>query len=350
MNSTVLMNSFSQRRKWMLRLLGYALGAGVFAVLIYLGGWQALKAPFQPKIVPFILCFLANGVLFAVSSSRWGVIVDALEGRKVCSHYQYFHYFTLGRFLGQYISQSGSDLVFKPLMLKGMNALPLKRGVMGVLWDKAFDILFVLTLAIPAALLILQWLSPFYSVVLMVLGLALPWTIIVDPRLLAYLTERVLRIARRIAASIPLLRSRLSQSPLEVSLSFKAMNGRTLLIILSLTTLKYVILILRLYLLVLALDLAIPVTAIGAGIPLAQLSLVFAITPGALGLLEGGWYAVLISLGVSQGDITAFLVGQRLYWLLFFAVLAGISYLALACSNLLHRPLRAPKESEDRIL
>lgn len=63
------------------------------------------------------------------------------------------------------------------------------------------------------------------------------------------------------------------------------------------------------------------------GIPFAQLSFIFSITPGAMGVLEGGWLGVLTMAEIPRDTIGKFLIGQRIYWLIFtlLLLLYGIS-------------------------
>jgi uncharacterized membrane protein YbhN (UPF0104 family) len=101
------------------------------------------------------------------------------------------------------------------------------------------------------------------------------------------------------------------------------------------TLLRHVFILARLYSLVAALGITIPVSVLLAGIPVAQLSLLLAFTPGALGILEGGWYVVLVIGGVAAADIAAFLLGQRVYSLAATSLIFLLSYLLFGARRLL---------------
>ena len=107
--------------------------------------------------------------------------------------------------------------------------------------------------------------------------------------------------------------------------------------IFSLTLLRFLFLVLRLYLLNESLDLGIPVALFVAGIPIAQLTLALALTPGALGFLEGGWYAVLTLGGVAEIERSAFLIGQRAYWSIFIGLIFLLTYILLGINNFLSK-------------
>jgi len=53
------------------------------------------------------------------------------------------------------------------------------------------------------------------------------------------------------------------------------------------------------------------------GVAVTQLALVFSVTPGSLGFLEGGWAAVLSVSGLTVGEFATFVIGRRAYVLVF---------------------------------
>jgi uncharacterized membrane protein YbhN (UPF0104 family) len=60
---------------------------------------------------------------------------------------------------------------------------------------------------------------------------------------------------------------------------------------------------------------------------LAQASLIVAITPGALGTLELGWYVGLSAAGVPDERIAPFLIAHRVLQSAFVLLLYALSYL-----------------------
>jgi uncharacterized membrane protein YbhN (UPF0104 family) len=63
------------------------------------------------------------------------------------------------------------------------------------------------------------------------------------------------------------------------------------------------------------------------GLPIVQISRVFSFTPGSLGVLEAGWYAVLSLGGIDGSLIIAFLIGQRVLISTFVLILAAVTQL-----------------------
>jgi len=75
-----------------------------------------------------------------------------------------------------------------------------------------------------------------------------------------------------------------------------------------------------------ALGVALPALVLLRATPLAQLAALVGITPGALGIQEGGWSAALSGLGVAAGDIVVFVLATRAAMIVNFSVLALASW------------------------
>ena len=67
------------------------------------------------------------------------------------------------------------------------------------------------------------------------------------------------------------------------------------------------------------------VTALVMATPLAQLAGLVGITPGGLGMQEGGWVAALEQLGEAPAAIVVFMAGTRLMMSVNFGILALLS-------------------------
>ncbi len=313
-----------RRSRWLVRGLGFALGIGVLAGIALWGGRRALIAPLRPAPFWLLLYFVALGLAVAATSRRWQLLINALADKPLCSFRACFLHQTVGRFLGQFLSQTGSDLLYRPLALRGGYAVPLDRAFQSALWDKSFDLIFALWLLVPAILL-LQREGPAFAGgtiwVGAVVGLALAgaWGT-------ALLVHRVPGAAQRLLQA-----GGLARFGLQPPQGLQAAPLWVVLAALGLTTVKYGLLVLRALLLTRALGLTVPPEALIVGVPISQLSLVVALTPGALGVLEGSWWAVLALFGVSSEAIAAFVLGQRLYQVAF---LGGLALTALVASGL----------------
>jgi uncharacterized membrane protein YbhN (UPF0104 family) len=88
----------------------------------------------------------------------------------------------------------------------------------------------------------------------------------------------------------------------------------------------YALLAARMVLIGLALRLEIPWYLLLMGVSVTQLALVFSVTPGSLGFLEGGWAAVLGLAGLTIDQITTFLLGRRAYVLVFSLIATMLAF------------------------
>jgi uncharacterized membrane protein YbhN (UPF0104 family) len=85
--------------------------------------------------------------------------------------------------------------------------------------------------------------------------------------------------------------------------------------------------IVRSYFIALALGITLSPWLLLLAAPVAQLGQLLAFTPGALGIRELSWFAVLQASGIPTDDLLTFLVGQRAYITFSILVLAFISQL-----------------------
>lgn len=313
-----------------MKIAGYLLGIAVFAFIIYWGGSDALSTVVSPNLTYLALGLLATVLLFVICAYRWSIINNYYEGRKVCSLTDYFVFFSLGRFAGQYISQLGGDLVVRPALLGLQSKVKFSRGVSAVVIDQAFDLFLAVFLILPslgylfgvidANLVGLLFIA--FGFGFSVASLSIPLPLIVGKALEKF--ERVRRSIARLRTKASEDKSAEQSDP---SSEIASMPQGQIMSVIGLTLLKYLLLAIRFYFISLALGLQVPILIMIFGLPLVLLSLIFGIAPGALGTLEGGWYAVFSMVGVSQEETAAYLIGQRAYQILYVALIALASYL-----------------------
>jgi hypothetical protein len=107
------------------------------------------------------------------------------------------------------------------------------------------------------------------------------------------------------------------------------LDRRTILTAYGLTVVRYALVVARLAVTAYAVAIAtLPATFFIAAGPVTQAAHLATLTPGALGVLEGGWYAVLRWVGVAAGRATLFVAAQRM--LIWCAVAVTASLLTLA--------------------
>jgi uncharacterized membrane protein YbhN (UPF0104 family) len=120
---------------------------------------------------------------------------------------------------------------------------------------------------------------------------------------------RVPVIGRRLVSRLPQQLDRLSRETF--------LRNRLAVRCFLLTLALYGLLSARLYFIAQALRLDIPWYLLTMGVAVTQLALVFSVTPGSLGFLEGGWAAVLSVSGLTVEQFATFVIGRRAYVLVF---------------------------------
>jgi uncharacterized protein (TIRG00374 family) len=227
----------------------------------------------------------------------------------------------LGMLLGQVVPITVGMLGGRPVAHSLSQGIPLRRSALSVLLDKLFDLILALMLVLPVALYLVNWIDLSLALALMA-GAMVIGTIVVGWQYergmqmvgrigsrLAQPLERVPVVGRRLVRRLPQQLDRLSGETF--------LPNRLAVSAFLLTLVMYGLLSARLFFLAQALRLEIPWYLMAMGVPVTQLALVFSITPGSLGFLEGGWGAVLGLAGLSLGQFTTFVIGRRAYVLAF---------------------------------
>jgi uncharacterized protein (TIRG00374 family) len=266
----------------------------------------------------------ALGVTLAwnlVATYRWSLIANQLFGYEVCAFRYYFTYQMIGMLIGQVVPITVGMLGGRPVALSLSQQVSLRRSALSVVLDKLFDLMLALLLATPVALYLVGWIErPLaFGIIAGVVLLAV--------LLIAWQYERVLRLVGQVGVRlarplvrVPVIGRRLSQrlpQQLDRLAGDPLVHNRTAVQAFLLTLTMYALLSARLYFIAQALQLDIPWYLLAMGVAITQLAVVFAITPGSLGFLEGGWAAVFSLAGLGLEQFTTFVIGRRAYVLVF---------------------------------
>lgn len=321
------------------KVIGYLIGLVAFSLIAYIGGIKSVSEVVQPTLFFLFLWFISSLSVCIISSIRWGYITNKVEGKKVYSYRDYFLYFASGQFFGQYVSRAGGDFLLRPALLRRSNKITFKRALAAVFFEKIFDFLFIFILIVPALLYLFDVTTQHETLLIVLILFVSAFFFIVkrNSTFIVILKNFLLRTCSCLKA-IPLLNRLIRDDYLGRIRNldeFRLFERGALSNVLILTTVKYLTLIARLYFLSAALGLDISAFVLFAGIPVAQLSLILSLTPGALGVLEGGWYAVFAIAGTPPADRAAFLIGQRAYLIIFTGGIFLISYLIFGARKLI---------------
>ncbi len=339
----------NQRISWLINLGGLL----AFGFILYLGGAEAWR---QILHGDWRYVLAAAGVTLLwnfVAAWRWAIIANHLVSSPEPTPFRYyFTYHMLGMFIGQVVPITVGMLGGRPVALSLSRGVSLKRAGLSVFVDKLFDLLLALLLATPIALFLVQWID-------LPLALSLMGAIALGALLVfGFQFERgivlVGKVGERLSkplARLPILGPRLVR---RIPDQFHRLTTTTLLPnrlaarTFLLTLVMYFLLWARLYLISLALGLNIPSHLFAMGIAVTQLALIFSVTPGSLGFLEGGWAAVLGLGGVTVDQFSIFVIGRRAYVLVFTVIntLLAFAWIRESPARLFREVLSASRKGE----
>lgn len=309
------------------------LGILIFGAILYYGGVEALRQVARVNFLYLGCALVAAGLAALVTSARWGLIVDSLEGSAAHSRLHYFYYVMMGKISSTFVSQYVGDYGVRPLALKASSDTSMGRALYSVLLDRLFDLALSLLFLGPGLLYLGGLISPEVLMLLVVLLVGGYWAISArNHHLLSDFLGVTVRALAGKGRSIPLLGGALGRlaSTLEGARTGFEQVGRRCITTANVLTLgRYLAMATRAYFIAVALNLSIPFWLVFLAVGLVRFTLLFAVAPGRLGVLEVGWYGVLALGGIPSATIIPFLLGLRLYGLVFNAVLALIAHLAV---------------------
>jgi uncharacterized protein (TIRG00374 family) len=340
-----------QRRK---RILSWAInlsGILAFALILYLGGveaWQQmLTADWR-----YVLAALAVTLVWnLIAAYRWALIAGQVSDEAAACPFRYFFtYHMIGMLTGQVLPITVGMLGGRPVALSLSRGVPLKQAAISVFLDKLFDLILALLLVVPVALYLVHSIGLALALGLMAGLVAIGAVLIAlkyEPavRWLGRVASRLARplahvpvIGRRLAGRLPQQLDRLAAE------SF--LPNRSAVQVLALTLVMYALLSARLYYISQALHLAIPWYVLAMSVCVTQLTLIFSVTPGSLGFLEGGWGAVFSLAGLSLEQFTFFVIGRRALFLIFtlFTTLLAFAWIRESPARLFRTVFTASKK------
>lgn len=312
------------KRRW----IWLAVGLALFLGLVWYGGTSDLSRVLQADPIWLVGAFVSTVFITVFWARRWGLLASKLSGLSTVSGWWYYHCLILSRAVSLFVPESVGGLGTGTLSLRFSQGVPVTIGLYSLVLDRLFDLLTALTLAVPALLFVLGIWPAAPSCALYVLTLALLWVILeVRYRTIAIFLLKNYSWLITLVSGIPVVGSRFQPLDIcqeELQSLLTAQDGRKLYF----NNLgKLLSVVLRWYCLALAFRLPVSFAWILFGTSLVQVSRIFGFTPGSLGVLEAGWYAVLSLGGVDGPLITAFLIGQRVLISAFVLILSAASQL-----------------------
>jgi uncharacterized protein (TIRG00374 family) len=338
----------SRRRilSWIINLAGVL----AFVLILYLGGVDAWQQMLQGDWRYVLAAFVVTLVWNVVATYRWLLIANHVAGREICPFRYFFTYQMLGMLSGQVMPITIGMLGTRPVALSLSQGFSLKRSALSSLLDKFLDLILALLLFIPVALYLVGWISQPLA-----FGL-IAGTVVIGAILIAWQFEQALRLAGQVGsrlsqplAHLPVLGDRLVRrlQPQVERLSSETFLPNSLALQCFLLTLvMYALLSARLVYIAEAVHLDIPWYILAMSVAVTQLTLIFSITPGSLGFLEGGWAAVFSLAGLTLDQFTIFVIARRAFFLVFTVIdtLLAFAWIRESPARLFRAVLTASRE------
>ncbi|MEM7160173.1 MAG: lysylphosphatidylglycerol synthase domain-containing protein [Myxococcota bacterium] len=294
------------------------LGLGLFAALVYWvsPSWEDIEDRLDVQVPWLLVSVFGSFIATVVTAARWKLLSETMGGSRL-PYGVYFHYLALTRVVGQFLPTVIVDVFGRTAALKAAGSdSRMGQLIAPVLLERLLDLLLPLVLLGWAVAVHWgpAWVQPWTSLAVLVLAfvaLGIP------------LLRPLVRVALLLYGWLRRLRKRdrglaLPEMP-EVS---TALATR----IVSFSVVRYAGILVQYLGAGAGLGVLLAPLVLVSAAPLAQLAGLVGITPGGLGLQEGGWVAALERLGEDEASIVVFMAGTRLMMSVNFGLLSLASW------------------------
>jgi len=297
------------------RILPLIFGVFLFGLILHLSNFDDINRLPPLNSYFLIASILIIGIAQSIFSIRWGLVVNGMSDHPI-SLFTCYVYALTSLATGLVISQTASLFVVRSVALQQKENMPIGRSIATVLIDKLFDLFIVLCYLLPSILLVLNVidLDIFVLSILLILisvSLLMYWRYKIWITALQSLISFALTLFSRIKFVQRLLKAQLVSNLQKIEF-LDILPHRTVIIVYLITLIGEVFLVLRSWLVAQAVGLDVHIVLLFAGVIITQSSIVLAITPGGIGILETVWYFTLLSSNSNTGSIALFLIVHRL--------------------------------------
>lgn len=301
-------------------LVQLLLGVGLFAAIVW---WVAPpwdEVADRIRVLPqwLLVSLLGSFVANLVTAARWKLLSEMMGGSRL-PYGIYFYYLALTRVIGQILPTVLVDVLGRGAALRAAGSdSRLGQLIAPVVLERVLDLLLPLTLlgwALAVHVRLLPaWLDPWTSLALLAalfVALSIP---LLHPMVRSALwAYGWLRRLRRRDRTLPL-----PPTP-DVTVALSAR-------IVAFGMLRYAAIQVQYWGAGAGLGVLLAPLVLVMATPLAQLAGLVGITPGGLGVQEGGWVAALEQLGQDPASIVVFMAGTRVMMSVNFGVLTLLSW------------------------
>lgn len=317
--------------KTVLQLALLALGILICGALLHFGDLSVLPGPDDLALAPLVGGLATTTGIVLCVALRWGSISNALGGERLATWHEYYFYFVGCQLVSLAVPKDLADLGGRTIWLRQAHKVPIARAGTSVVIDRLCDLFITLIFLVAVAPHWLGLVSAPTAVLLMGCWTLVGFLVLYFRHgVILHRVEQLARWGGGLLARLP-GQARLASEIPSLELIDRGLSVR--LFVLSLC--KFACVVGSLVLFSLALRVPVPAELLLLGAPVAQVTYLFAFTPGGLGIFELGWFAILTFGGVAAGVASVFVVSQRLITILWLGVLFVLSqsYLTLAATR-----------------
>lgn len=269
-------------------------------------------------VVLVVACTAMMDIIYA---ARWRLWLTGLCDAPGFSLWTLWTYVTWSRVASQILPIPAGSIGVRAASVKTAGSLSVRRALLSVAIDPVLDLLQFLLVVPMTVAFVLGYVTETQATcgIALMLGLGAVILATAFPSLVALIHWMRQRGSAKRAG-----REDLGRLP----------RRKTLMTAYALTLARYVFVALRIWAVALAVGLTdlTPQYALSTG-TVTQAAYMATVTPGALGVLEGGWFAVLRASGYAAADATLFVTAQRLLAWLSLAVIALVTSAVFAVTT-----------------
>ncbi|MCA9651745.1 MAG: flippase-like domain-containing protein [Myxococcales bacterium] len=296
-----------------------ALGVALFAALVWWvsPSWEEIEG--RIELAPRWLLLGLAGTTFAtfVTAARWKLLSETLGATRL-PYGVYFHTLALTRVVGQFLPMMLVDLLGRGAALRAAGSRSRLGELMTpVVLERLLDLVLPLVMlgwALVTALRPTPWLDPWLALALVLVlfvGLAIP------------LLQPMVAVGLGVYGRLRRLRRRDRDLPLPPAPSVPAPLAAR---VVGLGVLRYAGIMVQYWGAGAGFGVRLAPLVLLAAAPLAQVAGLVGITPGGLGLQEGGWAAALSQLGQDEASIVVLMAATRVMMVVNFGLLSLLSW------------------------
>ncbi len=302
-------------QNWFKHIFGIIIGIIILLVIIYQVDYQKLKELQHLEWVPLVSAFVVSFFIGCTIAFRWFMITNLLIGRRVGQWHEYLYYYLIGRVMGFILPKDITDIGGRALILSKNHNVSMSLAGSSTIIDRLFDVFSIITFLPPVLIFWLGWINHIFAISLLI-------TVAITTALFILLFQnQIIDKFINITIRFPNIHKQFKE--LKVN---DGINSSMILYIYILSVIKFIFATGRLILIVSALRLPISPFLILFGMPLGQLSFLFAFTPGGIGIFEAGWYGILKLGNVLNEHAVIFVLSQRIFTMIFTGLLTILSH------------------------